>query len=1118
MALTKEQLEVINHGKGSILVSASAGSGKTHTMIERVIRLIAQENVNVSEILCVTFTEAAAFDMKEKLQKALAEKIQLDLGDKARLKVQLGEVPTADISTMHAFCGRLIRTYFFAVGVAPDFKILDESDATVLKERCIQKTFKEFYDSGEEWFYTLVDRHALSRSDKKLAELVLSAFAFSNSEAQPQNLMQKSVDLYTKENFYNLHAQFKRAFDKILSSYKQTVEVCLTVFKVAELKSATSFAESLLSDICFMLGAKDFYEIRQFRDYKLPLNFERKLTEEVKEYKEKITGVRDQLIKTIKRFFKCVGESEQDDLIKFNENKIHTEWFLRLVNRFSEIYAQEKQEENALDFNDLEHFALKVLSDEQIRDDVRSKYKYIFVDEYQDTNGVQESIIERIENDNVFMVGDVKQSIYGFRGCRSEFFTHKDSLMSARGDKVVRLNANFRSAKNVVNAVNTIFNYSMTEEFYGENYAGRSELVYGNTFALDADGRFELHFLKKDEAQKKPEEQPRIYDVIQEKPSESEENSAYASLIAKIINGELEKKIYDAKKGEYRQVCFGDIALLTRGINSKNVYQLINGLVRRGIPVSSGAEINVLDYAEIKMLVNALKLIDCFSQDVPLASTLKSPLGKFTEEELMDVALFFKDNGNYGTFVSAYKYYIQNADTPLKDKLLRFDGYIKELRLISDFIGAHGVLEKMINDNNVGGYLSAMSGGQEKVFRLNRFLSASVVGGKNLTVREFLHRIETCSDAFGLSHFASENTVKAMTIHASKGLEFPVVIVCGLERGFNDEDDYKEIMFDREYGFAVKTYDDKSRTKEETLLRGLIREKNRIERMKEELRLFYVATTRATYSLHLVFSAKEDQRKFTFDGAENYVDCIPMVMPVTTHESAEFDFNDVVLGKRKVIIGKADVEQIDEMKKRFSYEYPFLFDTSLPLKHTVTASVKEGEKDFYPVHVLFDEQAPDAERGTIAHKVLELYDFYSDDSLEKQTEKMVDNGLILKDDLIKINLERIDTALKGGAFDALKNAVLYREKPFLVAIEGNKVTDTKSSEKVLLQGVIDLLAVFDDGARIIDYKYSSLDGNSLCLRYKKQLELYSYAVETVLGIKVKERAIINLFTGETVKV
>ncbi len=1116
MPLTVEQEKVVKHGKGNILVSASAGSGKTHTMIERVIRLIIEEKVNVSELLCVTFTEKAAFEMKERLKKALISVIEKT--DDKRLKEQLSEIATCDISTMHAFCARLIRSYFFVAGCAPDFKILEESDATVLKHKCIEKTFKELYDSEEDWFYTLLDRHAQSRSDKKFREIVLEAHAFCASEAEPERLMENTLMQYTENGFSTLLSEFKNAFDRQVIGLKNQVEQVLSVFEVANFAKGVNFASTLLADMNTVLVAKDFYQIKAYEDYKLPASFGKIIDETVKQYKEQLMAVRGEFSKICNKFIKCVSNCLQTDLAKNKAVSEHTGWFFKVLNKFSNIYAIEKQEENALDFNDLEHFALKILKDEQVLQTVKDKYKYLFVDEYQDTNGVQESIIDKIANDNVFMVGDVKQSIYGFRGCRSEFFTYKDKLMSAKGQPVVRLNANFRSAKKVVDMVNQIFSFCMTNAVYGENYRGRSELIYGGAFDESALGRAQLHILERAEKEDKKEETPRVYDILEEKPQIVESHTAYTSaLVAQIVNGELEKEIYDVKEQKYRRVNYGDICLLTRSRDSEYVRELIGGLVGRGVPIESDTEVNVLDYAEIKMLVNVLKLVDCFAQDVALVSTLKSPIANVTDEELMDIALAFRNDNQRGNFFEAYSHYLTNYQGELKDKLLEFDSYFNELRFVSDFLGAHGVLQKVIAEKNFKGYLLASSNGKDKLARINRFISASIVNDKNLTVKEFLNRIELCPKAFGLSEFSSENTVKAMTIHSSKGLEFPIVIVCGLERSFNSEDDSKEILFDRKFGFAVRSYIDEKRIKEQTVLRGVIKENARLERVKEEARLFYVATTRAQYSLHLVCSVKEDKRKDEFVGAGNFLDFIPSYIPANYYHEQDFSLYNQAKQTRKVIIGKSNKVEQERMIKRFSCEYPYLIDTVLPLKYSVTSAVKEQKEDFYPTYVLVDNETTDTERGNIAHKILEHYDFYSIESVKIQAERLVENNIISKDELDKINLSRLEKAINSQVFNELKNAVFYREKSFLVQIPADILVALNSKEKVLLQGVIDLLAVKDDGAYIVDYKYSALDEKSLKARYQKQLELYAYAVESALGLKVNGKALVNLFTGDTIK-
>ena len=1124
MSLTKEQLEVIKHGKGNILVSASAGSGKTFTMIERVKRLIIEENIGINQILAVTFTEAAATDMKEKLKDALSKVICGEwselYGQKTVEKVkwcerQLAEIDTADISTMHAFCGRLIRTYFFVVGISPDFKIIDQADASVLKNLSIDKVFKDFYDAEDQQFLNLIDRHAKGRTDKNLKELVLSAYDFCDSEANPNALLNLYQKFYSDDGLENLLQEYKNLLDNCLIIIKEDVQKALAVVQDAGLKKGTEFAKSLLSDINNVIDCKDVYNIKCYENYKLKLDFERSLDENLIEQKQILSDARDKFAKTLKRFLKCLGKDFDDDKNRLKSVYIHTQKFAQIVDCFKKTYSQEKRDENLLDFNDLEHFALEILSDTEIATDVKERYKYIFIDEYQDTNGVQEEIINKLSSDNVFMVGDVKQSIYGFRGCRSEFFIYKERTMLERGQKVVRLNANFRSAESVLKHVNAIFNYCMTESVYGESYREKSQLIGGDgVYPDDNKGRVELHFLRKEEREKRVEEQPRIYDILKEKPTEKDTDaSRLAGLINGIINKELADYVYDAKTGEKRSICYGDIAILTRSRKQ----ELISCLLQHGLPISTDVAENICDYPEIQVVINALKLVDCFMQDLPLVSTLKSPIGKFCEEELLEIVRFYEDNKQdaHGGFSDAFNYYLASSQSHLSQRLKEFKQYFEQVRLLSDFIGAHGVIEKLVVDKSLRAHLFAEKGGRAKVDRLNMLIASTVSNGRAYSVREFLSRVKNCPDAFGMQPFTQEDTVKIMTVHASKGLEFPVVILCNLESPFNSEDDYEEIMQDRNFGLAVKYYDDQKRTKEETLVRGVIREKARIERMREEMRLFYVATTRATYSMHVIFSDKEDKRKEEFKSADRCADFLPSFIPATNHTVEEIELRRKNAETKSVLIGRAEQEKVDQIKTNLQFVYPYLSDCAIPLKASVTALSKTDDNDTVYTHVLFDDEKTDTQKGIIAHKILQHYDFCGQ-SIFEQVEKMIKDGILTTKEKDSVKLERIEKALSACGFLGLNDKKLYREQQFLVEIEADKLFDVDSKTPVLVQGVIDLLIIGKDGAEIVDYKYSTLSEEGLKARYKKQLDLYAYAVEKVLEKKVVRKTLVNIFTGQTV--
>jgi len=1110
---TLEQSRVVSHVDGDILVSASAGSGKTYTIIERVKKLVIEKKAKVSEILAVTFTEMAAAEMKEKLKDALVKEIERT--NSYDLSEELNQVGVADISTLHSFCGKIIRSYFFEAGVNPDFKILDETDSAVIKNHCVNMAFKEFYDKGEEWFLSLVDKHARGRRDDNLKELITSAYAFSVSEAQPKELLDLYKKHYTDGGKKSLLEEYKRYLNERITLLQKIALECADRFGDFEFGKGVQFAEQLIKTMQTVIDSESIWIFDTQIDF--PRWVFGKMPEQIEEHRELLKNCRNQFKSILLKAKKTleVARMDSDSLLM-----AHTSDFIRVLDRFFEIYKKEKEEENALDFNDLEHLALKVLYNEEIRKEIKERYKFIFVDEYQDTNGVQEEILSMVGNDNILMVGDVKQSIYGFRGCRPEIFIDKQKKMESDNGTVVRLNENFRSAKAVINAVNQVFNYCMTEELFGENYKDRSQLVFGGGYPDGKDGRAELHFLKKEKDSGDGEEVAEVYDVIKRvKDSRDDKDNPVAALVADVINKELENTYYDPKEKVDKPIQLSDIAILTRSRESEHVRSLVRGLNARGISVISDVKENVCDFPEIKVLISALKIVDCFNQDVPLAMVLKSVIGGFSDDDLMDIADFYyeetgdKKNG----FYTALNYYMENADTPLSDKLKEFCEYFDHVRFLSDFIGAEGVLEKIVNDKDVEAYLLADSASKTRLYRLKRFISASKSGGAPLTVGEFLNKIEQSSDAFGFSDSGANNAVKLMTVHKSKGLEFPVVIVCGLERGFNVIDESAEIIFSREKGLGFKYYDQEERVVYDTLLRSVIAEQKHKQMIQEEMRLFYVAMTRATYSLHLTCWAGLDSRTDTFCGAKRFMDFVPRSMIATVHESV-FGLSSISSQRRQVIIGKGDDKLQEEFNANFNYVYPYLEETTLPLKSNVTVATKATFEDGEITYVLFDEGHTDIERGNIAHKILEHLDFSNISEYLEQVDKMVLSGIISDTDKQKIDHDRIRVALTSDAFKSLNGYTLYREKGFMTEIEAHRIMTASTNEKVLLQGVIDLLALSESDARIIDYKYSSLTKDGLEKKYKKQLELYSYAVEKLLGKKVIERTIVNLYTGETVKV
>lgn len=1112
--LKPEQAAAINYNGGNLLVSASAGSGKTFVMIQRLIRLIVEKKAHVDEILAATFTEAAASDMKEKLKRALLEEIE---NGKTALAVELTRVSTADICTLHAFCGKLIRTYFFAAGVSPDFKVADESEAAALKLESLEETFKSFYSEKDEKVLALIDRYRAHRKDDALCGIVMRAYGFCESELNPDRLLLAFRDNYTEkgaETFLNDYENRLKSAVKILSAELINLKHDCNL---AHFSAGEKLCDEFLNIAAKIEGGGTLAARELAENSALPVMTRSKAPEGKEDLKVRLKTAKARLKSLCDYSVNVVADNSI--LAGLTES---AETLYRLIKRFSEKYAALKLENNLLDFADLERFALKALKDESVKKSVREKYKYVFVDEYQDVNPVQEEIISMVSGDNLFMVGDVKQSIYGFRGCRAEIFENKEQTVKNSGGAAIGLNYNFRSADNVIDFINEIFDFCYVPLYTGLDYKGKARLFCGGIYPENAKGRAELHHLVKEKKEREERPAPHLYNILDEAFCEEEKEAANVSnLLTEIIESEQSKEFYDLKTKSFRPVRLQDIAILTRAGDSAYVKGIVEGLSGHGIRVVSNVSQNACDFPEIKTLINVLKLLDCFYLDVPLVNTLLSPVGGFSEEELADVALFFKGENHRGGFSDAFKYYLEKADTPLKDKLGQFKNKFEEYRTLADFKGAKGILDKIIADSGYENYLLCTDGGDEKIFRLYKFLAEAESGGKTRTVREFLRKIETSPQAFECAGGGDEDAVKVMTIHSSKGLEFPVVIVCGLEKNFSRRDETNPVMFNRDKGLFTYAFDDEKRTVLPNFYREVVKSGARETQIKEEMRLFYVALTRAAYSLHLVFEKSADERKGEFSKlfTENacFLDFVPNTIAATQHLTKSFGLTSAMRKRRQVLVAKVDEAAKDKMIKDFAFLYPYQAATVLPLKNSVSVAIRREKEEFYPVYSLFaEDHATDREKGVIAHKILEHYDFNG--VFDEQIIDMRKKGILSDEELKKVDTKRLKNVVESGAFSGVKDKTLFREQPFIVNISANRIFDTDSDEEVLLQGVIDLLAVFGDTAEIIDYKYSVLNAESLKRKYAAQLDLYAYAVERALNIKVISKTLVNVFTGEIVKV
>lgn len=1099
---TPEQREAIEYEGGNIMVSASAGSGKTRVMIERALHFVCNKKVGVDEILALTFTESAAKEMKDRLKSAVLDRISKgdeDLAD------QYEKVQSANFTTIDAFCASIIRKYFYVCDLTPDFMIADDVKKKEIQSECIEKVFRDLYEEENNEFLLLSNRFRKRRNDFSLKEWVVKIADKSGSIVDFEKLLNSYQKNYGEGSYERNLEGYSNSFKNELLVLKDRLEDVKYFIQEDDEWSNTSY-KALLDVVDNLLevgvyGVKNLDKISLLRK---PSG--KKISEERLAVIEEIVAVKEMLNSRLIAYSKHVTTPENDRLIneKLNEQ---TKTFVDVVLRFIKAYSDAKRQENLLDFSDLEQYCLKILQDDAVREEIRSKFKHVFVDEYQDVNEIQEEIIKLLSNNNLFAVGDAKQSIYGFRGSLS-VFNDRLTSMKEKGEKTVSLNNNFRSADAVIDVVNKVFSYCMTKRSFGLDYGKDSALISGGLYKK-GEGRFDFYFVE-EKSKKKIQLNEGVYDIEKSVKKSMEEDASVTSLtVGKIIAEELGKKFYDLKINQERYVTYSDIAVLTRAKASAYVQKIVSGLTKLGIPVSSDVKQNICEFPEVLLLINLLRLIDCFSLDVPLVNVLKSPIGNFTEEELALIASYYGERVEYREgFYQAVECYLENANGELKDKLVAFIEYFDKIRFLADFMGASEILAKVIEDTDYEVFLRSEANGEGKVKRVKRLLELGYENGTALSVKAFIKKIENSGDKFTLLEGAGEDSVKLSTIHSSKGLEYPVVIVCGLDIAFNSTDESDEVIFSNEYGVCLKYYDDEKRTSNETLLRGIVKNDIRSTRVKEEMRLFYVALTRAKYALYLVADDK-DSRTNEFYFANRFCDYLPKELPSKLIERNSLASEYVINQTKKVLIGEDDAETTKKLKENFGFKYPFIDDTKLKLKSSVTEVVKSTVE--YLPQKLEHVGETNTEIGTIAHTVMENYE-YGAEKLNVQIEKMVENGVISSENAKLLDLtgmQKIADVLE----EKLSGYTLYREKSFLAQADAKRL-GLLGNEKVLIQGVIDLLAIKDDRAIVVDYKYSRKGKDSLISTYAEQLNLYADAVSTILNKKIEQKLIVNIFSGE----
>ncbi|XJZ28135.1 helicase-exonuclease AddAB subunit AddA [Bacillota bacterium Lsc_1132] len=894
---TEDQWKAIMAKNKNILVAAAAGSGKTAVLVERIIQklLSREEPLNVDELLVVTFTSASAAEMRHRIGEAL-EAALIREPDSKNLRKQLGLLNKASISTLHSFCMDVIRKYYYLIDLDPGFRIADETEAQLLRDEVIDELFEmEYGKKDNEAFFTLVDTFTNDRSDAALQDIIRVIYDFARSNPAPEQYLQSIVAMYDVELDTRLEEmQFIRALlDDIelqLEGARDVIEKALEITKLpgGPAPKAETFADDLRLIDTLIFAAKDswstLYEAMQ------TYSFSKAKTvrggEFLKELTDKATKLRDQVKKKIQDLKDELFSRRPESFLKdMKEMKPVIETLVNLTIAFHERFEAVKKEKGLVDYSDLEHYCLDILIDGVTEDGellpseaalaYRRHFKEVFVDEYQDTNMVQETILKLVSKDeesngNLFMVGDVKQAIYRFRLAEPHLFlekynrfTHDGSCFGLRID----LAKNFRSRKEVLNGTNFLFKQIMGVKVGEIEYDEAAELRNGAPYPTEKPYPIELLLIdqKTGETETAEEEADETAELD---PVELEASQ----LEAKVMAGKIKKllaagaQVYNPKTKSERPLMYRDIVILLRSMTWAP--QIMEEFKQQGIPIYANLSTGYFEATEVAIMLSLLRVIDNPAQDIPLASVLRSPIVGLNEEELAKIRIFHKTGSYWDAVSSYYSKRYTSKEEELDSKIIPFYQSLERWRSMARQGSLSELIWQLYRETKFYDFVGGLPGGKQRQANLRAFYDRARQYEETsfrglFRFLRFIERMMERGSDLGAARALGEqeDVVRIMTIHSSKGLEFPVVFIAGLAREFNKKDLAKSYLLDKEFGFAAKYVNVEKRITYPSLPQLAFKRKKKLEMLAEEMRILYVALTRAKEKLYLIGTVKDAEKQ-----------------------------------------------------------------------------------------------------------------------------------------------------------------------------------------------------------------------------------------------------------------
>lgn len=870
MGWTKEQQEAIDLRGSNLLVSAAAGSGKTAVLVERIIKMVCEEGYDIDKILVVTFTKAAAAEMKERIGKRLLEE-SMAHPDQPRIQEQLSYIHRAPISTIHSFCTNLLRNYFHMISLDPGFRIGEEGEVELLKQQVLDEVLECCYEEKEQAFWDFVEAYSYGKDDRKIGEMVLRLFDYSISHPMPKKWLLEALDaLEIEEKEPMWLSKVMEYGNQVLSDgimyLNQAMEICWDVEPLME-KYVPFFVEEQ-ARLQALLDMEKYEErveaFSKFSFQRIPAI--RTKDAFVKERQEAAKNLRDEVKTMIQNLEKdCYQATLRQIRQETAMIKPYLETLVNLTLRFSEEFLGKKLEKNMLEFHDLEHFSLQLLVEDYqdgivvktpLAKELASQYQAVFTDEYQDSNLIQEVLLKAVsreENGNRFMVGDIKQSIYRFRMARPEIFLEKYALGAESGNnlyKNIELKNNFRSRPEVLYSINYIFYQIMKPSLGDVLYEEKVALTPPEEKKTERDAIKDAERERDAETEKDQEPEVITQEILlldQEKEDPNPLDFGELSLV------ELEAKMVAKRIKELEGYAYKDMVILLRTMEGwAQVFEEV--LTMEGIPVHAESRTGYFDTFEIRVLLNILAVVDNIYQDVELAAVLRSPIGGFSGEDLACIrSLVLSERRTEDSLYDEMLFYLEKGErADLKEKITKIVQLLTVLREEKTRLSLQELIWSLLDRTDYYHLVGSMPNGEQRMANIRMFLEKAGAYEKTsfkgvFHFLQYMEQIRSYQMDYGEASVLGEeaDVVRIMSIHKSKGLEFPVVFLSGLGKMFNFMDRNQRMLLHPDYYIGLDCIDLETRTKKVSLQKKMIRRQLVLSMLGEEIRVLYVAMTRA---------------------------------------------------------------------------------------------------------------------------------------------------------------------------------------------------------------------------------------------------------------------------------